>query len=227
MLAVACARCLGTSVGETDPARGKLTTEARLAATDSPTVRFSAGRAIGQLSRSVSNGGGLRREAPALHLIRGETAAMNDLSNEIRRRVQAARGLDKQQREEKQRQAQQQAELEEQRLARAGQLNGEVRQKMRDAAEASDGTMRYVPAMAEIGETSHFLEWRAPPPQRALKVTVNYQVGTIEWRWVQGGAQQGGQKEDVLTFDMTRLGALILALTDQAAWSQGSFPRVP
>jgi Flp pilus assembly protein TadB len=158
---------------------------------------------------------------------RGDSTAMNDLSDEIRRRVDAARKLDSQQREEKERQAQEQTNLEQQRKARARDLNGEIERRMEEAAGASDGAMQYVSAMAGIGAIAHFLEWQAPAPERVLEVTVNYHVGTIRWNWGQGRARQGGQEEDVLTFDMTRLSALILALTDQAVWSQGNLPRVP
>ena len=150
---------------------------------------------------------------------------MSDLSDEIRRRVEAAKEFDKQQREEKRRQASEQADLQEQRKSRAGELNNDIGRKLREAAGASEGAMRYVPA-GGVGITHHILQWQSPRPERNLEILVDYFNGVIERGWNIAGQGRDSKKADALEFDVAQLDALILMLTNQAAWSQG-IPKRP
>jgi hypothetical protein len=146
---------------------------------------------------------------------------MSDLGDEVRNRVKVAKEFDRRQREERRQQAEEQAALEDRRMARAKELNDKIGKRLRDFAnEADEGELKYAPGLG----LEHFLEWHGPPPARTLEVDVDHLSGRIEWRWSQGGK---GKMADVLEFRMEELDDAIHLLIDQAAWSGGRIPKMP
>jgi hypothetical protein len=151
---------------------------------------------------------------------------MTDFKDEIRRRVQGAREAYQEQREEQKREAQQEAEEQDQRKARAKALLGEVQAKMREAAEGSEGAMRFGGSLTDgIGVNAYDLYWEAPPPKRGLRVSVDYLNGLVAWTWLLRD-EVGRTRSDALRFDIRLLDRLILALAEQKAWAEGRAPRI-
>lgn len=151
---------------------------------------------------------------------------MSDLGDEIRRRVQGARENAQHRQEDQNRAKQEEANLDQRRKQRATELKPEIERRLREAAESSDGSMRFTgPMMEPGGEASYAITWEDPHPQRILKVVVGHVRGVIEWTWMLRG-EVGRTALDPLDFDMGLLDRLILALADQESWADGHPPSV-
>lgn len=151
---------------------------------------------------------------------------MSSLDEELRKRVQGARDSYDQEQENRRQQLKKQADEDERRKERGKALLDEIQKRFKEAADASDGAMKYGGALMDgIGQTAYDLYWEQPPPARGLRVSVNYFDGIVAWTWLLRG-EEGRSQIDALRFEMSFLDRLILGLADQGTWSNGNLPRV-
>ncbi len=151
---------------------------------------------------------------------------MGDFDDELKRRVQGARDTYQQGQEQQKREMQEQADRDELRKARARTLMGEIQKRLQEAADGSDGAMKFGGSLVDgIGQNAYDLMWEQPPPKRGLRVSVNYFDGIIQWTWLLRG-EEGRRQIDALDFDAAVLNSLILGLADQSAWGQNRLPSV-
>lgn len=152
---------------------------------------------------------------------------MSNFEEEIKRRTEEARNLEKRQRDEAAQAEQVAEDRQNQRRDRTEDLKGLVPQRMQQAAAASGGSLSYEGATeSSATRRNHVLTWVEPPPQRSLHVRVDSESCTIDWGWrVAGGGDN--VSVDALNFDDSLFNELIFRLADQAVWASGRRPKRP
>jgi len=140
---------------------------------------------------------------------------MSRFADSVRERVDAAREREEQRmKEERERRA---AELKALQAAQdaATQLLPQVRNRLREVAEASNGAM--VASLVAGGKDVEVwrLQWIAPPPKRDLTVEVNVPSGRVRWQLFDGLSPDQDDM-DARRFIMGMLDELIRRLCEVA-----------
>lgn len=156
-------------------------------------------------------------------------ASMSDFAGGIRRSVQAARELEKQQQDARRRRDEEETARQKQNQQRVAELPELIWGRIRDAEDAGDGAIK-VERTGGAGRTTFQLSWQETQPERALHIIVDEGQGVIQASWVV--APKHGQSGDAPSveaarFDLAQLEAAIELLVDQPRWARGAIPRIP
>ena len=154
---------------------------------------------------------------------------MHDFAARVGASVQAARGLSKQLQEARRRDAEEAARRLKHGQDRASELVGTTWDRIRTAAQASDGALT-VDRREKDGVTVFELHWHEGQPDRSLQITVDQPDGMIQAAWVVAslyGRSVDAPSVPASEFEIARLESVILLLVDQPRWAHNAIPTIP
>ena len=154
---------------------------------------------------------------------------MSDFADGIRKSVQAARELAKQQRDAQSRREGEEAERQQQNRQRARELPALMWDRIREAEEAGDGAIK-VDRRSGAALTTFQLAWQEGQPERALQIAVDETEGAVQASWIVAagyGQSVDAPSVDASRFDLAKLEAAIALLVDQRRWARGAVPMIP
>jgi hypothetical protein len=154
---------------------------------------------------------------------------MHDFASRVSASVQAARGLTQQRLEAQRQEEEEAARRMKHGRDRAAELVVTTWERVRTAAQASDGALT-VDRREKDGVTTFELHWQEGPPPRSLLITVDQPDGMIQAAWVVAsvyGRSVDAPSVSASEFDVSKLEAVILVFVDQPRWAHSAIPTIP
>lgn len=154
---------------------------------------------------------------------------MHDFAAQVGESVRTARELRRQQAEALRREGEDTARRLKDAQAQASELVGATWERIRMAAQASDGALA-VERSEHQGVTVFELRWQEGQPARALQISVDQTDGMIQAAWIMPpgyGRSVDAPSVGASGFEISKVESVILLLVDQPRWAHSAIPPIP